>query len=196
MFLLHLYSELNTKAFMKSIILTFLTKFYSLLFFLFVSNLVFSQEQPQETNFWQNVRFGGGVGLGFGNDYFSGTLAPGAIYNFNEMFAAGLGVQVSYTDQKHFYTSTIYGASVIGLFNPIEQIQLSLEAEQLRVNREYELYNTATTSFKDNFWATALFVGAGYRTQNVTFGARYNVLQDNSKNIYSNGFMPFVRVYF
>ena len=72
MFLLHLYSELNTKAFMKSIILTFLTKFYSLLFFLFVSNLVFSQEQSQESNFWQKVRFGGGVGLGIG---FAGTDA-------------------------------------------------------------------------------------------------------------------------
>jgi hypothetical protein len=35
-------------------------------------------------NFWQNVQFGGGVGLGFGSNYTDISLAPSAIYNFNE----------------------------------------------------------------------------------------------------------------
>jgi len=39
-------------------------------------------------------------------------------------------------------------------------------------------------------------LGAGYRTGNVTMGVRYNVLQDDSKNVYSDALMPFVRFYF
>jgi hypothetical protein len=35
-------------------------------------------------NFWQNVQFGGGVGLGFGSNYTDISFAPSAIYNFNE----------------------------------------------------------------------------------------------------------------
>jgi hypothetical protein len=41
-------------------------------------------------NFWQNVQFGGGVGLGFGSNYTDISLAPSAIYNFNEYIALGL----------------------------------------------------------------------------------------------------------
>ena len=38
-------------------------------------------------NFWDNVRFGGGLGLGFGNDFFSGSITPSAIYQVNDKFA-------------------------------------------------------------------------------------------------------------
>jgi hypothetical protein len=38
------------------------------------------------------VQFGGGVGLGFGSNYTDISLAPSAIYNFNEYVALGLGV--------------------------------------------------------------------------------------------------------
>lgn len=79
---------------------------------------------------------------------------------------------------------------MIGLINPVEQIQLSAELEQLRVNTTYE------DNFKDDFWNTALFLGVGYRTNNVTVGIRYNVLFNRDKNVYNEAFMPFVRVYF
>jgi hypothetical protein len=79
---------------------------------------------------------------------------------------------------------------LIGLINPIEQIQLSAELEQLRVNATY------SDNFKDNFWNTALFIGAGYRTNNVTIGVRYNVLFKESNNVYNEAFMPFLRVFF
>jgi hypothetical protein len=47
-----------------------------------------------------------------------------------------------------------------------------------------------------NYWNTALYVGAGYRNGNVTLGARYNLLFDKDKSIYSDALMPFVRFYF
>ncbi len=62
----------------------------------FCSIFSFSQETTQN-NFWSNVRFGGGIGLNFGNGFFSGTLAPAAIYDFNPYFSAGLGLTGSYS---------------------------------------------------------------------------------------------------
>jgi hypothetical protein len=62
----------------------------------------------------------------------------------------------------------------------------------LRVNVDYE----GVLSGSQDFWNTGLFLGAGYRAQNVTIGARYNVLFDKDKSVYSDALMPFVRVYF
>jgi long-subunit fatty acid transport protein len=166
----------------------------SIITFFLIFNQGFSQEishQEPKSSFWKNVQFGGGLGLGFGNGYTDITVAPTAIYNFNEYVALGLGVQYSYFRQKELFTSNNYGASVIGLFNPIPEVQLSAELEQLRVNLNYE--NIDVT---DNFWNTALFLGAGYRMENITIGARYNVLFDKDKNVYGEAFMPFVRVFF
>ena len=171
-----------------------LPKVLSIIALLLFFNIGFSQEttpQNPENNFWKNVQFGGGLGLGFGSGYTDITIAPTAIYNFNEYFSLGTGVQYSYLRQKGFFKSNNYGGSIIGLFNPIPEAQLSVELEQLRVNLTYE--NIDVT---ENFWNTALFLGAGYRMENVTIGARYNVLFDKDKNVYGEAFMPFVRVFF
>ena len=159
-----------------------------------------------KSEFWQHVQFGGGLGLSFGSNYANISVAPGAIYNVNEYFSVGLGVQYSYIDQKARvygsnqtlqYTSNLYGGSVVALFNPIRAIQLSAEIEQLRVNTERKIVtNAIVENVNDDFWNTALFLGAGFRTGNVTIGARYNLLFDKNKNVYSEPFMPFVRVYF
>lgn len=152
-----------------------------------------NQQSNITSDFWNHVQFGGGLGIGLGNNTTNISIAPSAIYNFNEYVAAGLGLQYSYLKQKDFYNSNLYGGSIIALFNPIENIQLSTELEETSVNTTYE---TSTGSFKDSFWNTALFIGAGYRLDNVTVGARYNLLFDKEKNVYGEAFMPFVRVYF
>lgn len=162
-----------------------------------VSLFVFSDNaKAQDSNdgdFWSKVSFGGGLGVGIGSNYTNIALAPSAIYNFNDYFAAGIALQGSYVRDKNFYESYMYGPSLIILGNPIQQIQLSAELEQLRVNVNYK----DNLGFpNDNFWNTALFLGAGYRTNNVTIGVRYNVLHDSDKNVYSDALMPFVRVYF
>lgn len=159
---------------------------------LFIINLGFSQEPVQKNEFWSKVQFGGGLGLGFGNNSTNISVAPSAIYNFNEKVALGLGLQYSYIRQKDFYTSHLYGGSIIGLVNPIQEIQLSAELEELRVNTDFD--NSSFTT--DDFWNTALFLGAGYRTNNATIGVRYNVLHKDNNNIYTTAFMPFVRIYF
>jgi hypothetical protein len=152
-----------------------------------------AQEQKPPSQFWQNVRFGGGIGLSFGNGFFSGTLAPSAIYQFDHRFAMGLGLNGTYNSLKNNYTSTIIGGSIISLFNVIPEIQLSAEFEELNVNRSYDS-NLGLED--DNYWYPALFLGAGFRTNNVTVGIRYDVLYDDMDSIYANAWMPFFRVYF
>lgn len=146
-----------------------------------------------QNDFWRKVQFGGGLGLSFGSGYTDITISPSAIYNINSIVAVGTGLQFGFVSAKNDYTSTIYGASLIGLLNPVPQVQLSAELEQIRVNTDYQ-YDGANIS--ESFWNTALYLGAGYRTGNVTVGIRYDVLFNDNRSYYSDAFMPFVRVYF
>jgi hypothetical protein len=172
-------------------------QFLLLLLFLGFSQMVLSQEKPlpkaDTDSFWDHVQFGGGLGLSIGNDFTDITVAPSAIYNFDDHFAVGAGLQYSRLKQKNFYSSNVVGGSLIGLYNPIEEIQLSLEVEEVHVNTTYDdLYDNE----KRSFWNTGLYVGGGYRADNVTIGARFNLLFDKDKDLYGDAFMPFVRVYF
>ena len=71
------------------------------------------------------------------------------------------------------YKSYVYGGRLIGLFMPMEQIQLSAELEQLRVNQEFNLID-----YSSNFWNTALYEGLDCRADHIIIGMRYNVLYD------------------
>lgn len=155
-----------------------------------IPKITTAQETPHP--FWQQVQFGGGLGISFGNGSFSGTIAPSTIYNFNDYFAMGPSLIFSY-QSSDFFKSTLYGGSWITLFNPIREIQLSAEVEQLRVQQEIEFIEGTET---DNFWNTALFAGAGYRAGAVTIGLRYNILYNNDDRVYATAWNPFVRVYF
>ncbi|RAK24520.1 hypothetical protein B0I03_102382 [Flavobacterium aquaticum] len=157
---------------------------------------IYAQENTEnktKSDFWNHVQFGGGLGLGFGSGYADVMVAPSAIYNFNDYVSAGLGLQYNYVKQRDFYNANMYGGSIITLINPIAELQISAELEQLRVNRTFEdFYGSAT----QDFWNTALFLGAGYRNENITIGIRYNVLHKDRDNIYAEAFMPFVRIFF
>ncbi|MDQ7916957.1 alpha-ketoglutarate decarboxylase [Mesonia sp. MT50] len=169
---------------------------FILVFFLGFSSTTVAQtlsrSQSGGNDFWRKVRFGGSIGLNFGNGYFAGSIAPSAIYPINEYFSAGAGLNFSYIKDNR-YKATVYGGSVLGIVTPIPQVQLSAEFEQLRVNREIEYYDATVN---DDFWHPALFLGAGYNTGPVTIGVRYNVLYNDDKSIYGSAFMPFVRIYF
>lgn len=183
---------------MKKSTFSSLTKYLFIFFILFCYENVIAQYQqtPQSRSpFWSNVQFGGGLGLSFGNGYTDISVAPSAIYNVNPYLALGLGLQASYVSSKNYYDSGIYGASFLTYINPIPQIQLSINLNESYVNNHYEAYN-GYNGYTDNFWNTALFLGAGYRTGNVTVGLAYNVLFDENDNVYGDALMPFVRAYF
>lgn len=184
----------------KLTLMSVLKSFLFVIILLACNDLIAQQRtsfSKSKSDFWNNVQFGGGLGLGFSNNSTTITIAPSAIYNFNKFVSLGSSLQYSYINQKNVYTSNLYGASIIGLLNPIDAIQISAEIEQMRVNTTSSISLTGLNYYpKDNFWNTALFIGAGYRTNNVTIGGRYNVLYKENNGVYGTAFMPFIRVYF
>lgn len=154
---------------------------------------LFAQEtEAQKRAFFENVRFGGSLGLNFTNGYFNGYLAPKAIYDFNRYTSAGIGLAGSYSNSSRF-TGTTVGGSLIGLLRPMSFLQLSGELEEHYVSRKLELEGS---NLEESYWYPALFFGLGYSTGPVTVGIRYDVLYNSEKSIYANAFMPFVSFYF
>ena len=155
----------------------------------------FSQESSSnKSEFWSKVQFGGGIGLNFGDGFFSGAISPNALYRFSPYVATGVGLNFSYSSQKEVFKSTVIGGSVIGLFNPYRELQISTEFEQLHVSRNFD--ERFGVNADDDYWYPALFIGAGYTSRNVTIGIRYDVLYDKDKSIYAEAWMPFVRFWF
>ena len=152
----------------------------------------YSQLTQRNSDFWNQVYFGGNLGLGFGNNSFNASISPSAIYQATDQFGVGLGINFNYAKFRDAIL-VAYGGSILSLFNPIRALQFSAELEQLRVYRELELDGG---NLEENYWSPALFLGIGYGNRNVTVGIRYNVLHDQQKSIYADAFMPFVRVYF
>ena len=87
----------------------------------------------------------------------------------------------------------MYGVSAIVLVDPIANIQLSGEIEQLFGNRSGNNNFVVEDEDIDN---TALFLGGGYNFNGVSVGIRYNVLFDDDDGIFAQAWQPFVRVYF
>ncbi len=151
--------------------------------------------QPRTTTFFSDMQFGGALGLGFGNGFTNIAVAPTALKPITEQLSVGLGLQFNYLKSKGFYESTSYGVNVLGIYAPVEFLQLSAEVEQLRVNNIWTDYQSGSYQ-KENFWNTALFLGAGYTSGNATIGIRYNVLYKENNLVYSQAWMPFIRVFF
>ena len=77
------------------------TRIVLVLFFMGVFSSTILSQEKQKSNFWSHVRFGGGIGLSFGDGFFSGTLAPSAVYDVNKKISVGLGLNGTYNKQKN-----------------------------------------------------------------------------------------------
>src|SRR5690606_18800303 len=88
--------------------------FLLILFTIFGTSVFYAQVMVHKpADFWSKVRYGGGLGMSFGDGFFSGTLAPSAIYQLDEVWAFGLGLSGTYNKQNHRYQSTILGGSLL-----------------------------------------------------------------------------------
>ncbi|TVZ55169.1 hypothetical protein OD91_0413 [Lutibacter sp. Hel_I_33_5] len=156
-----------------------------LLLFLSISLFGFSQ---QKSTFWDNVRFGGGFGLSFGSNT-TILLSPSAVYDFENGFALGAGLNYTYSELGTVSTN-IYGISLISLYQiPVVNIQLSGEYEQLWATQ-------TNINTKTNLNFPALYIGAAYNKGRFAFGFRYDVLYDENQSIYASPITPIVRFYF
>lgn len=161
--------------------LTFIT-------FILLSITTFSQND-KPPKFWDNVRFGGGFGLGFGSNSTTIAISPSAVYEFNDAFALGIGTSYLYAKSGNF-KSNVFGAGIISLYNPTQEFQLSAEFEQLFVTRKLSGFPDVKYDYP------ALYLGAAYRIGSFSAGLRYDVLYDVNKSIYASAFSPIVRFYF
>ena len=164
---------------------------------LFFTIGTFSQNSAtEEPGFFDNVRFGGGVNIGFGNSYSTFSISPSAIYDFSDEFSAGLSLKYVYVKSKSTVQSTtnktnIYGGSILALYRPIRNLQFSTELEQLKIERKWSSINNAPIN------QPALYFGVEYITGHLAMGLRYDVLFDENKNvIYSSALTPIFRIYF
>lgn len=146
-------------------------------------------QQDNDPTFWDNVRFGGGLGFAFGNRNTTINVSPSAIYDFQNGFAAGVGVGYLYSKVNNL-TANVISPSIIMFYNPAKQIQLSAEYEHLFVNRKSGYYK------EQPFDYSALYFGLAYRTGWAAFGVRYDALYNPNKTIYSSAFSPIIRFYF
>ncbi len=153
-----------------------------------------AQETTDKPSFWENVRFGGNLGLDFSNNSTSIIIGPSAVYQFNNQFSAGAGINFGYASFKRTDTrQTNYGGRLIALYNPTRQFQLSGEFEHTFVNNSTEFQGR---KIKTSFSVPALHLGAGYRLGNIAAGVRYDVLYNKDKRLYASPWSPYVQVYF
>jgi long-subunit fatty acid transport protein len=155
-------------------------------FFLFSFSLISIAQQKKD--FWDHVRFGGGFSLAFGNQTTIG-VSPSAIYDFDNGFSVGTGVNYIYREIGAF-TTNVYGASLISLYQiPKVGIQLSSELEYYFAKQK-DSFGSATTNFP------ALHLGASYNKGRFAFGLRYDILYNEEKSVFASPISPIVRFYF
>ena len=136
-------------------------------------------------------------GVGFGLSFVGGTnisLAPNLTYKLSEKISFGVGIQGSYSAIKDLQNTTTFGGNVSTLYSPIRKITALLEFAELNVTTKTE---TPDGEIEDNYWDAALFVGAGFNvTDKISVGAKYNVLYDKDKSVYTSPIIPFVNISF
>lgn len=136
-------------------------------------------------------------GVGFGLNFVGGTnisLAPNLTYKLSEKVSIGGGIQGSYSALKDIQSTTTFGANVITQYSPIRQITTLLEFAELNVSTKTD---TPTGKISNNYWDSALFLGAGYNiTEKISLGAKYNLLYKEDESVYTSAIIPFVNITF
>lgn len=167
--------------------------FFFLLSFFTIAT-IFSQKENDsirsKSDFWKKVHFGGGFQLSFGSAYTTIGVSPSAIYSINDHWAAGIGTSYTYSKFKSSDLKyNIFGGSALVIFQPIKEVQLHSEFEQLWVN--------TNSQFTPDYQVPAWYVGAGYAIGRFgSVGLRYDLLWKENKSIYNSALSPYFKIYF
>lgn len=134
-------------------------------------------------------------GLGTGFNFVGGTsisLSPHLTYKVSDKVSLGGGLQFNYNGIKNLQNTTTFGANALAFYTPLEKLLTTLEFAELNVTRK-----NLQTNLKENFWDSALFAGVGYQiTPKISAGAKYNLLYNKDKSVYSSPLVPFVNIGF
>lgn len=159
-----------------------------------LSSTIYAQtDQNQPLN--NNWRFGGGLGLSFGNNgYFGFNVSPSVGYMIANNLE--LGATAGYQYAKDDYAKlNLFNAGPYVNFFPVENLFLRANYMYYTGKQKYnERYNY---NYETNLDESALWLGAGYQSSGpVRFqaGVMYNVLYKENESIFSSGFQPFMGV--
>ncbi|MBT8394669.1 MAG: hypothetical protein KJN66_07435 [Bacteroidia bacterium] len=137
------------------------------------------------------------LGMGFGLNFVGGTninLAPSLLYNVSEKITFGVGLQYNYSAIKDLKKTSTIGGTLSTFYSPTPRFLTLLEFAELNVTSKTE---TPEGEIKDDFWESALFIGAGLNiTNSITVGAKYNVLYKEDESVYTSSVIPFVNIAF
>ena len=144
-----------------------------------------------ETGGSSPVRMYGGFGLGISNNGFYMDVQPGLLFRIRPGFYMGANLQLTYQSYRNFGNRAhffVYGADALAMYLPWRFLELSIDYQYLFVRRK-------VGSAISRWEVPAFYLGAGYRTQNVAIGVRYDILYNPSRSIYPSAFTPYIRIY-
>lgn len=148
-------------------------------------------EDSEGGNFWDNVRFGGNIGLQLGNPT-NILLSPSMAYVpqadlLDEKLMIGIGVTYIYSKVKYAdvnYSSNIYGGRLFSRYLITDNIFAHTEFESLNAPNYINVSN-------DRTWVNSFFVGGGYLQSigdrsGFSVSVLYNLAWTPSNIIYSS----------
>ena len=151
----------------------------------------FMQMEGEKTSFWDNVRFGGNIGLQLGNPI-NILLSPSMAYLpqadfLDDKLMLGVGATYIYSRVKYAdvnYSSNIYGGRVFGRYLITNNIFGYTEYESLNAPNYLNVSN-------DRMWVNSFFVGGGYQQSigersGFTVTVLYNLAWIPTNIIYSS----------
>ena len=156
-------------------------------------------EAPKEDqgSFFDRLNYGGNFGAQFGS-YTMVNISPTVTYRFTDRLWAGPGVTYIYYSQSdgrgRTISSTVYGGSLVGRYQVLEQLFLQTQLESLSVPVYYINTNTNEITLRRQLVVSPL-VGAGYLVpfnktgSGVFLTALYNLNYKNSYGLYASPFI-------
>lgn len=146
----------------------------------------------ENSNKW---RFGGGIGLGFGNNsYFGFNISPFLGYEIIPSLEVGATVGYQYSKWADTKQNLFSGGPYMNYY-PIQSLFLRTHYEYFSGKNYYDNFDGGETAF--NYDEHALWLGGGYRSPGkVQFftGLMYNVLYKKESSIFSSGLRPLVGI--
>ena len=175
---------------------------------LFASNIfsqVFITEdeasgKKPKTSFWDNVYFGGDLGLAFGS-VTSINIAPEMGYIFNEKLSAGGGIIYQYyslTSTVNPFSTSVYGGKIFGRYFIWEDLFAIGITEIVSLESRYYDYSGEFQN-QNRFWIASPLVGAGYMQRfsskgGISIMVLFNLNSSRNSPYYYYDGMPIIRI--
>ncbi len=150
----------------------------------------------QTRSFEPSWSFGGNFGFSFWNGGTDLLFAPRAYYHVSPQFWIGPGLiynYSSYDSRNYDYSYNAFGGTLTGLYRPIPYLQLSAEFQETYTDRKYKYLNSR---YEDDYWNSALYLGASFVSGHFAFGVQFDALYDEGKSPYSSAWTPVISFYF